>query len=163
MPPYDSDAPDAFDLRILALYQHDVRVAAERIGDRVGLSAAAVQRRLKRLRERGVIEAEVACIAPRAVGLPVTCIVTVDLDRETAADLDRFKARMAACAEVQQCFYVTGEADFVLVVLAADMESYEAFTRRHLLGDANVRSFTTHVALERVKCGVSVPLPRGSE
>lgn len=160
MPPTDSDAPDAFDLRILALYQHDVRLAAERIGERVGLSAAAVQRRLKRLRERGVIEAEVARIAPRAVGLPITCIVSVDLERETAADLDRFKARMLACAEVQQCYYVTGEADFVLVVLAADMELFEAFTRHHLLADANVRSFTTHVALERVKCGMSVPLDR---
>ena len=99
MPPSAAIALDAFDLRILAMYQHDVRLPAERIGDQVGLSAAAVQRRLKRLRENGVIEAEVARIAPRAVGLPITCIVTIDLDRETAAELARFKARMAACAE----------------------------------------------------------------
>ena len=162
MPPSAAIALDAFDLRILAMYQHDVRLPAERIGDQVGLSAAAVQRRLKRLRENGVIEAEVARIAPRAVGLPITCIVTIDLDRETAAELARFKARMAACAEVQQCYYVTGQADFVLVVLAADMEAYEQFTRRHLLDDPNVRSFTTHVALERVKSGVAVPLPHGN-
>jgi Lrp/AsnC family leucine-responsive transcriptional regulator len=155
----DSDAPDAFDLRILALYQHDVRLAAERIGERVGLSAAAVQRRLKRLRESGVIEAEVARIAPRTVGFPVTCVVTVDIDRESAADLARFKERMRACPEVQQCYYVTGEADFVLVVMAADMETYEAFARHHLLADANVRSFVTHVAMERVKTGVALPLP----
>ena len=53
---------------------------------------------------------------------------------------------------------LTGEADFVLVVLAADMEAYEAFTRRHLLADANVRSFVTHVSMERVKTGLALPL-----
>lgn len=149
---------DAFDLRILARYQHDTRLTAEAIGAEVGLSAAAVQRRLKRLRECGVIEAEMARVSPRAVGLPLTCIVTVDIDRESAADLARFKARMLACPQVQQCWYVTGQADFVLVVLVPDMEAYEAFTREHLLDDANVRSFTTHVAMDRVKSGVSVPL-----
>lgn len=149
---------DDFDLRILARYQDDVRVAAESIGEQVGLSAAAVQRRLKRMREAGVIEAEIARISPRAVGLPLTCIVTVDIDRETAADLDRFKARMLACPEVQQCYYVTGEADFILTVLVADVEAYDAFTRTHLLGDANVHSFTTHVVMERIKAGVGVPL-----
>lgn len=149
---------DTFDLRILARYQHDTRLTAEAIGAEVGLSAAAVQRRLKRLRESGVIEAEVARVSPRAVGLPLTCIVTVDIDRERAADLARFKARMLACPQVQQCWYVTGQADFVLVVLVPDMEAYEAFTREHLLDDANVRSFTTHVVMDRVKSGVSVPL-----
>ncbi len=65
---------------------------------------------------------------------------------------------MLACPEVQQCYYVTGEADFILAVLVADMEAYDAFTRAHLLEDANVRSFTTHVVMERIKAGVGVPL-----
>lgn len=149
---------DAFDLRILSHYQNDTRIPAEEIGAVVGLSAAAVQRRLKRMRETGVIEAEVARVSPRAVGLPVTCIVTVDIDRESAADLARFKASMLACPTVQQCWYVTGQADFVLVVLVPDMEAYETFTREHLLRDANVRSFTTHVVMDRVKSGVTVPV-----
>lgn len=149
---------DAFDLRILARYQHDTRLTAEAIGAEVGLSAAAVQRRLKRLRETGVIEAEIARVSPRAVGLPVTCIVAVDIDRERAADLARFKARMLASPQVQQCWYVTGQADFVLVVLVPDMEAYEAFTREYLLDDDNVRSFTTHVVMDRVKSGMSVAL-----
>ena len=155
-----NDAPielDRFDLRILERYQHDTRVAAGAIGEAVGLSAAAVQRRLKRLREAGVIAAEVAALAPKPLGVGFTAVVTVDLDREGAADLDRFKQRISTHAEVQQCYYVTGQADFVLIVLATDLESYEAFTRRALLSDPNVRSFTTHVALERVKVGLSVP------
>jgi Lrp/AsnC family transcriptional regulator, leucine-responsive regulatory protein len=149
---------DEFDRRILARWQRDTRQSAERIGSAVGLSAAAVQRRLKRLRETGVIAAEVARLDPAALGPSVTCIVAVDLDRERAADLDRFKQRMAALDAVQQCYYVTGSADFILVVLHADMASYESFTRQHLLSDGNIKSFTTHVVMEAVKTGTAVPL-----
>jgi DNA-binding Lrp family transcriptional regulator len=149
---------DAFDFQILARYQHDTRVTAEAIGDAIGLSAAAVQRRLKRLRETGVIEAEMARVSAKAVGFPLTCVVAVDIEREGAAELARFKARMLAQPEVQQCYYVTGAADFIVVVLAPDMAAYEAFTREQLLSDANVRSFTTYVVMEEVKTGCSVPL-----
>jgi len=142
---------DAFDRKILALWQGNTRLPAKTIGDEVGLSAAAVQRRLKRLRDEGVIQAEVAQLDPEAMGLPVTCIVNVDLDRERSVDLDRFRRKMLASAEVQQCYYVTGQSDFVLIVLAADMAAYEAFTRRALLDDANVKSFVTHVVMSRVK------------
>ena len=152
---------DAFDRRILALYQHDTARSAAEIGAEVGLSAAAVQRRLKRLRETGVIESEVAQIAPHAVGLDVTCIVGVDLRDESARELERFKARMAARPEVQQCYYVTGEDDFILVVLAPTMAAYEAFTRDALLGDENVQGFKTFVVMDRVKAGVGVPLAEG--
>ena len=152
---------DDLDRRILARYQHDTRIPAQEIGDAVGLSAAAVQRRLKRMRETGVIEAEVARIAPAAVGYPVTCIVGVDLDHERRADIDRFKDRVQRFPQVQQCYYVTGQADFILVVLARDMADYEAFTREALLTDPNVKSFTTHVGLDRVKVGSAVPIDGG--
>jgi len=155
-----ANALDSFDLRILERYQHDTQVPARAIGAAIGLSTAAVQRRLKRLREMGVIQREVAEIAPRAVGLPVTCLVGVNLESERTSDIERFKRKMSALPEVQQCYYVTGQIDFFLVVLAADMESYEAFTRRELLDEKNVESFTTYVTLERVKTGVAVPLPR---
>jgi DNA-binding Lrp family transcriptional regulator len=150
-------ALDPLDVKILARYQRDTRTPAHAIGKAVGLSTAAVQRRLKRLRAAGVIEAEIAQLAPATVGQPVTCIVNVDLDRERAADLARFRRRITACPEVQQVYYVTGQADFVLVVLAADLAAYEAFTRR-ALDDDNVKSFTTHVVLDRVKVGLAVPL-----
>jgi Lrp/AsnC family transcriptional regulator, leucine-responsive regulatory protein len=156
----DTTELDAFDYRILERWQADTRVPAKAIADAIGLSTAAVQRRLKRLRELGVIRREVAELDPRKIGLPVTCIVGVDLDREGAADLARFRKKMLSCAEVQQCYYVTGQNDFVLVVLAADMEAYDAFTRRTLLADTNVKSFTTQVTLERVKTGSGVALPR---
>ena len=149
---------DRFDLAILERYQRDTQLPARTIGDAVGLSAAAVQRRLKRLREAGVIERECAVVEPTALGIGVTCIVGVDLDREGSADLARFRRDMARRKEVQQCYYVTGQADFVLVVLARDMAAYDAFTREALMSDANVRSFTTQVVLERVKVGLDIPL-----
>jgi Lrp/AsnC family transcriptional regulator, leucine-responsive regulatory protein len=149
---------DELDHKILARYQGDTRISAERLGADVGLSTAAVHRRLKRLRDDGVIEAEIAVIAPEAVGLPLTCIVEIDIDREGAAELDAFAARMRDCQDVQQCFYVTVPYDFIAVVVVADMAAYDAFTRAHLLSDPNVRSFTTHVALSRVKIGLGLSI-----
>jgi len=148
---------DDIDRKILARYQHDTRVPAQAIGAGVGLSAAAVQRRLKRLREAGVIEAEIARIAPEALGYAVTCVVGVDIENERRADIEGFKRRMARFPEVQQCYYVTGAVDFMLIVLARSAADYEAFTREALLDDPNVRSFTTYVVLDRSKVGLGVP------
>lgn len=149
---------DALDLKILARYQHDTRTPAQAIGEAVGLSAAAVQRRLKQMRETGVILSEVAQIAPERVGYPTTCIVGVTLEREGHAEHARFKKAMAQHRRVQQCYSVTGEVDFMLVVLAHDMQDFEAFAQAALYSDANVKTFTTYVCLDRVKVGMSAPL-----
>jgi DNA-binding Lrp family transcriptional regulator len=149
---------DRLDRKILRRYQANTRVAAETIATEVGLSTAAVQRRLRRMRQSGVIRQETAVLDPRAVGLAVTCVVAVELLRETGSGIQRFKAKIARYPEVQQCYYVTGTYDFMLVVLAADMQAYEAFTRKALLDDTNVRSFTTHVVLDPVKVGASVAI-----
>jgi DNA-binding Lrp family transcriptional regulator len=148
---------DALDLKILARYQHDTRTPAQAIGLAVGLSAAAVQRRLKQMRDTGVI-AEVAQITPARVGYPTTCVVGVTLEREGRAENARFKKAMVQHRLVQQCYSVTGEFDFMLVVLARDMQDFEAFADTTLYADANVKSFTTFVCLERVKVGASAPL-----
>src|SRR5262249_38310290 len=93
------------------------------------------------------------------LGVPLTCLCAVQLERERPADTARFKKRVSAFAQVQQCYYVTGgDADFFLVVLAKDLEDYEAFTRRALLVDENVKGFTTYAVLDRVKTGVGVPI-----
>jgi Lrp/AsnC family transcriptional regulator, leucine-responsive regulatory protein len=152
---------DRFDLAILERYQCDTQLPAKTIGDAIGLSAAAVQRRLKRLREDGVIVRECAILSPKALGMMVTCIVAVDIDRDGSEDLDRFRRDMERYPEVQQCYYVTGQTDFVLVVLARDVEAYDAFTREALMANTNVRSFTTQVVLERAKVNLDVPIAPG--
>jgi Lrp/AsnC family transcriptional regulator, leucine-responsive regulatory protein len=151
-------ALDRFDRAILALYHADTRRVAEDIGREVGLSAAAVQRRIRRLREAGVIRAEIARLDAHALGFPITCVVGVDVENERAEHIDAFRRKMAALRNVQQCWYVTGEWDFVVVVKARDMVDYERFTREVFLNDPNVRSFTTHVVMDEVKAGFGLPL-----
>jgi Lrp/AsnC family transcriptional regulator, leucine-responsive regulatory protein len=151
-----SNTLDTLDRKILARYQSDTRVPASVIGDAVGLSAAAVQRRIKRMREIGVIMYEIAQIEPNAVGLPVTVVVHVNIARESLPLIDAFKAAMRAQAEVQQCWYSTGLADFILVVRTASMAAYEQFTRDVLLSNDNVARFTSYVVLAEVKSGLSL-------
>ena len=149
---------DRLDLAILACLQADSRTIAEVIGAKVGLSAAAVQRRIKRLRESGVIEKEVAVLSPRALGLSMTFVVMVEMERETLNVLDVFRRQVQADDYVQQCYYVTGQADFVLVVTCPDMTAFESFTRRMFVDNPHVRHFTTSVAMDRVKVGLTLPL-----
>jgi Lrp/AsnC family transcriptional regulator, leucine-responsive regulatory protein len=148
---------DALDRAILGHLQRDARTVADVIADDVGLSAAAVQRRIKRLRESGVIARDVAILDPGALGLGMIFVVAVQLEREHAAVLDTFRRRMRADPAVQQCYYVTGDADFIVVVLARSMPDFEAFTRRALF-DPDVRRFTTNVVMSTVKVGLTVPL-----
>lgn len=145
---------DAIDRKILALYQHDTRRVAASIGGEVGLSAAAVQRRLKRLRSNGTIAAEIAVLNNVAVGRPITCLVGVEL-ATNAAQIDRFTRRMRDLAEVQQCYHVTGSLDIFLIVTAESMETYRAFARTRL-EIPQVARYETHVVLERVKLGLSL-------
>lgn len=152
---------DAFDIRLLALVQADARRGTEALAAEIGLSAAAVQRRLKRLREAGVIAATVAVLSPEAVGRSMTFVVEVSLERERADLMDAFKREIRATPEVQQCYYVTGETDFLLVVTARDMADYEAFTRRKFFGNPNIRRFKTSVVMDRVKVGLAVPVGGG--
>jgi DNA-binding Lrp family transcriptional regulator len=80
----------------------------------------------------------------------------VEMERERLDVLDAFKRRMKAEPQVQQCYYITGEADFALVCLARDMADYEALTRRLFFDDANVRRFRTNVVMSPTKVGLDV-------
>jgi Lrp/AsnC family leucine-responsive transcriptional regulator len=153
-----SSALDVFDLKILDLVQHDNRLTSEVLGDQVGLSATAVQRRLKRLRETGVIEADVAVVSPKAVGQRVQMLVMVSLERERADIIDRFKKSIRTTPEVMNGYYVTGDADFVLVITTKDMEDYELFTRRFFYENPDIKNFKTMVVMDRVKAGFALPL-----
>ena len=153
---------DDKDRHLLDLLQADARRPLERLAGDVGLSAPAVQRRLKRLREAGVITAEVAVVDPAAVGLPMTFVVMVELERERAQQIDAFRRKVAAEPQVQQSYYVTGEGDFVLVALARDMDDFEALTRRLFFDDPNVRRFRTSVVMGQARRSLTAPARRSS-
>lgn len=154
------DCPDldAFDLKILAILQRDNGTPQRVIGEAVNLSAPAVQRRIRRMEETGVIQTNVAVVDPARVGHPITILAEVELVSERPEEIDAAKRAFAAAAEVQQCYYVTGEADFVLLIVVPTMADYEALTRRLFFGNNNVRKFRTLVAMDRVKVGLAVPL-----
>lgn len=147
---------DAFDRKILAILQQDNTTPQRTIGEAVSLSAPAVQRRIKRMTEDGVIRANVAVVDPAAVGQSITLFVEVEVISETAEHIEAAKRAFAATPEIQQCYYVTGEADFILVITVPVMADYEALTRRLFFGNNNVKRFRTFVAMDRVKVGLGV-------
>lgn len=156
-------ALDSFDLAILDILQRDNTTPQRAIAQAVHLSAPAVQRRIQRLQQTGVIRANVAVIDPEKVGLPLTIMVEVHLENERPDRTAPLRGRIAAEAAVQQCYSVTGEADYLLVVNVASMADYEALTRRLFEGDDNVRRFRTSVSLGCLKAGLQVPLGGGGE
>ena len=150
---------DRFDRQLLNLVQEDAGQTAERLAEQIGLSPSAIQRRLKRLREEGVIAREIAVVDPKSVGSPTSFVVSLQVERERPEWLAQLRQWLAAQPHIQQVFYVTGEADFVLVVTAADTETYDALMSQMMTANPNVKRFTTNVALSVVKRGLTIPVP----
>ena len=147
---------DDKDLEILRLVQRDARLTADAISQDVGLSPPAVQKRLKRLRESGVIERDIAVLSPSQLGRDMTIIVDVILERESRRHLDEFKRKMRNARCVQQCYYTTGEADFTLILAVRDIKEYEEFTQEHFFDESNISRFKTSVVMDRVKVSLDV-------
>jgi DNA-binding Lrp family transcriptional regulator len=147
------DKPDRI---ILEKLQANARISLEALADACGLSSASVQRRVKRLRDAQVIESEVAVLDPNALGQCMTFIVMVELERERIDQLDAFRRIVRKEVQVQQCYYVTGEADFTLICTARNMADFEALTQRLFFENTNVRRFRTSVVMDRTKVGLTV-------
>lgn len=148
---------DRIDRLILDAMQRDVRTPIADLAERAGASRASVQRRLRQMREDGTIGAEVAMIDPRRAGFGVTAIITVELERDSPDRVAAFRKRALEEAQVQQCYCVAGEADFVVIALLRDMEDYEAFTIR-FFQDENVRHYKSSIVVSRVKTSTHVPV-----
>lgn len=148
---------DGFDRAILKILQQDNTTPQRTVGEAVNLSAPAVQRRIKRMTEEGVIQANIAVVDPVSLGRSITIFVEVEIISETSEQVEEAKREFSSAPEVQQCYYVTGETDFVLVVIVPTMADYEALTRRLFFGNRNIRKFKTFVVMDRVKVGLSVP------
>lgn len=146
------------DLKILELLQIDVKTSVERLSEEVGLSTASIQRHLKRLRDNKVIAQEVAIISPNAVNQSMTFIISVQLNRNYNDCFNYFKNKVKKNNNIQQCYYITGEADFVLIVTAQDMENFEEFTQSFFFSDIAVLHFKTSVVMGRTKVGLKLPL-----
>lgn len=148
---------DVFDRQLLLEVQQDNRMPLRLLAEKVHLSTAAVQRRIRRMEEAGVISSNVAVVSPASVGKVITLLVEVQAERTQTADLDELKKSLSG-PEVQQCYYVTGEADFMLVMTVDSMTEYEALARHMFYDNKNIKSFRTIVVMDRVKVGLTVPV-----
>ncbi len=149
---------DDFDRAILDILQRDNTTPQRQIAEAVHLSAPAVQRRIQRLQRGGVIRENVAVLDAARLGAPLTVLLQVTVHDEHPARTAPLRQRIADEAAVQQCWSVTGESDYLLVVVVASMDDYSALVRRLFDNDANVRRFGTSVALDTLKTGLRVPL-----
>ncbi len=133
-------------------------MTVQAIADRVGLSASPCLRRIKQLEQSGIITAYSALVDQKAVGLPVSVFISIKLERQRAAELDRFAAAIAAWPEVMECYLMTGQFDFLLRVVCADLAAYETFLRDHLTQVEGVASIESSFSLGQVKYSRVLPL-----
>lgn len=149
---------DLFDYKILNILQKNNLTPQRDVGDEIGLSAAAVQRRIKKMRELGIIEKDITVIDREKIGNNVTILVEIFLDSEKIKQIDALKYEFEKVSEIQQCYYVTGESDFFLVMVVPSMSYYENLTRSIFFGNENIKKFRTIVVMGITKNSLELPL-----
>lgn len=150
---------DRIDRQLLNLVQQDATQTAEQMAQVVALSPSAIQRRLRRLREQGVIVRDVSVVDPAYLGTPTLFLASVRIERDRPEYVAHFRKWIDEQEQVQEAFYVTGDADFVLIVTAPNAESYDALMSRMQTENPNVKRFTTNVTLNTIKRGLALPVP----
>lgn len=123
------------------------------IAQKVNLSTTAVHRRIKRLQQTGVIEKNVAVLNPEKVGNFITLILNVSLNDVHFRATDEAKKLFLSIPQVQQCFHVTGDAEFILVITLSSMSDYPALNRRLFENNPNIKGLRTYVSIDSVKTG----------
>ncbi|MEI8170790.1 MAG: Lrp/AsnC family transcriptional regulator [Rhodoferax sp.] len=154
---------DAIDLQLLDLLQNDSSRSNQDLAALVHTSPPTCFRRVKRMRDAGLIEREIAVLSveklQEVAGHGLCAIVEITLDRQDNAALEAFEKRVAGDEAVQQCYRVSPGPDFCLVVHCAHMPDYLALAQRLFTSDANVRNVKTFFSVKRSKFGARVPLP----
>jgi DNA-binding Lrp family transcriptional regulator len=160
----ESISLDQTDLALLAQLQNDASPSNLDLAKKVHISPATCLRRVKRLRDTGLIEREVALLSPdrlaAALGHGLEAVVEVSLDRQGSEAQDAFEQRVVQDEAVQQCYRVSPGPDFILVVYARDMPDYLALAQRLFTGDANVRNVKAFFSVRRAKFRPHIPLPK---
>lgn len=144
-------ALDSIDRRILAELQRDGRITNQALAERVGLSPTPCLRRVKLLEAAGVIRGYVAMVEQKAVDLPVSVFISIKLERQREEELDRFAGAVARWPEVMECYLMTGQRDYLLRVVCADLPAYERFLKEKLTRLDGVASIESSFALSQVK------------
>jgi DNA-binding Lrp family transcriptional regulator len=149
---------DQIDLAILRELQADGRMTNVELARRVGISAPPCLRRVRALEESGVITGYRALVDPRAIGLSVIFFVFVQLDQQTEGELAAFGARAAEWRAVRECWTLSGETDFLLKCIAADLQAFQEFVGE-LTATPNIRNVRSSLALTPVKDAPLAAMP----
>lgn len=149
---------DAIDRKILNLLQEDNQITNQDLAAKVGISPPPCHRRVKRLRAEGIIQRDVALVDPVKVGRSMIVFASITLERQREDLLENFERKMGRCPEVMQCYFVSGDADYLVVVSVADMAHYNDFARRVFANEPNIRMFRSSLCLSRVKYDTKIPV-----
>ena len=153
---------DTIDIKLLNALQKDCSLSNQALAELAHISPPTCLRRVKRLKDAGLIEREVALLSPdklaRITGHGLTVIVEITLDRQDDEHLSTFERRVILDAAVQQCYRVSPGPDFVLIVHVSDMPAYLALSQRLFTGDANVRNVKAFFSVKRSKFELNVLL-----
>lgn len=142
---------DDLDLRILAVLQTDSSVSNLELAGRVHASPPTCLRRVRNLKEAGVIERQIAVLDHAKIGTTLIAIVEVSLDRQAAEDIDAFETYICAEPAVTQCYRVSPGPDFIVVAEVADMPEYDELARRLFRASSNIRNVRTFFSTHRAK------------
>lgn len=148
----------AMDRKILRALQQDGRMTIQALAEGVGVSASSCLRRIRQMEAAGIITAYSATVDQKAVGLPVSVFISIKLERQRAHELDAFGEAISRWPEVMECYLMTGQFDFLLRVVCADLEAYEQFLREKLTQVEGVASIESSFSLGQVKYSRVLPL-----
>ena len=154
-----SAAPiDAMDRRILRLLQSDAKISNAELSRRVGLSPSPCLARVRALERAGIISRHVTLLDPLKVGLGVSVFIQVSLEQQVERALSAFQAAISTYPEVMECYLMTGDADYLLRVVVADVPALERFILERLTKIRGVASIRSSFALKQVKYETALPL-----
>jgi Lrp/AsnC family leucine-responsive transcriptional regulator len=149
---------DAIDRKILGVLQADGRTTMQDLAEQVGLSVSPCHRRVKLLEQRGVISRYMALVDQKSFGLHVSVFISIKLVRQKEEDLERFAKAISGWEEVLECYLMTGNRDYLLRVVAADLASYETFLKTRLTRLDGIASIESSFALSQVKYTIALPV-----
>jgi len=149
---------DKFDLDLLKLVQRDTSASAEALGAAGGLSGSAVLRRLRQLRETGIINREVAIVATDKLGPRLRIIANVELERDRADQLGALVELLQEQPEIQQAYYISGDADLLLIVIVSEISDYDRLTAELVSKHPIIKRIKTSVVFRELKVGLVVPV-----
>lgn len=150
---------DRTDWRILDVLQKDGAATAAEVGERVGLSQSPCWRRIQRLEEDGIIKRRAALLDRKKIGLNTLIFSQVKLEAHSGDKLDEFREAIRRIPEVQECFVLMGQVDFLLRIVTADVEAYERLFFEKLSKLPGVREINSMIAVSAVKETTELPLP----